>query len=123
MNLVEQLQIIDVQQEGLSCTAKMVLGDFHSQPWGFLNGGATLAFAEALAGMASNERIEKGFIAVGQSVTANHLRPMKATGILKAEGTLLLAGQRSHVWQFHMLNEDGHMISQVTVTNAIISSR
>lgn len=121
MNLIEALQIEKPHMiSDTTCVAKMNLGDFHKQPQGYLNGGATLAFAEIAAGMMSNELIGDDKFGVGQSVTANHLRPMRCEGALTAQGTLLLKGKTSHVWRFDMKDDAERLISQVTVTLAIV---
>ena len=121
MNLIEALQIEKPRMTSEStCVAKMNLGDFHKQPQGYLNGGATLAFAEIAAGMMSNELIGDDKFGVGQSITANHLRPVRCEGALTAHGTLLVKGKMSHVWRFDMLDDAERLISQVTVTLAIV---
>ena len=93
---------------------------FISNPQGYLNGGATLAFAEIAAGMMSNELIGADKFGVGQSITANHLRPVRCEGSLTAHGTLLVKGKTSHVWRFDMKDDAERLISQVTVTLAIV---
>lgn len=123
MTLIESLQIDRPHMTSDStCETVMHLGDFHSQPQGYLNGGATLAFAEIVAGMMTNELIDESKFGVGQSVTANHLRPMKCEGVLTARGTLLVKGQMSHVWRFDMMDNRDRLISQVTVTLAIVDA-
>ena len=120
MNLIEALQIEKpYMTSDTTCVAKMNLGDFHKQPQGYLNGGATLAFAEIAAGMMSNELIGADKFGVGQSITANHLRPVRCEGSLTAHGTLLVKGKTSHVWRFDMKDDAERLISQVTVTLAI----
>lgn len=121
MNLIESLQIEKPHMTSeTTCVAKMNLGDFHKQPQGYLNGGATLAFAEIAAGMMSNELIGADKFGVGQSITANHLRPIRCEGSLTAHGTLLVKGKTSHVWRFDMKDDAERLISQVTVTLAIV---
>lgn len=121
MNLIEFLQIEKPHMTSeTTCVAKMNLGDFHKQPQGYLNGGATLAFAEIAAGMMSNELIGADKFGVGQSITANHLRPVRCEGSLTAHGTLLVKGKTSHVWRFDMKDDAERLISQVTVTLAIV---
>lgn len=121
MNLIEALQIEKpYMTSDTTCVAKMNLGDFHKQPQGYLNGGATLAFAEISAGMMSNELIGADKFGVGQSITANHLRPVRCEGSLTAHGTLLVKGKTSHVWRFDMKDDSERLISQVTVTLAIV---
>ena len=121
MNLIEALQIEKpYMTSDITCVAKMNLGDFHKQPQGYLNGGATLAFAEIVAGMMRNELIGADKFGVGQSITANHLRPVRCEGSLTAHGTLLVKGKTSHVWRFDMKDDAERLISQVTVTLAIV---
>ncbi|RGZ27666.1 PaaI family thioesterase [Veillonella sp. AM51-8BH] len=121
MNLIEALQIEKpYMTSDTTCVAKMNLGDFHKQPQGYLNGGATLAFAEIAAGMMSNELIGADKFGVGQSITANHLRPVRCEGSLTAHGTLLVKGKTSHVWRFDMKDDAERLISQVTVTLSIV---
>ena len=121
MTMIEALQIDNVELTGpVSGRAIMHLNEYHAQPQGYLNGGATLAFGEILSGLLSNQLIESNQFAVGQSVTASHLRPMKAQGNLIAEGQLLLKGKTSHVWRFDMYDESHRLISQVAVTCAIV---
>lgn len=120
MNLVDQLQIQYVNMTDTGFESAMQLSAFHAQPFGYLNGGATIAFCEAIAGMASNHMGEGMYVGVGQTVTAQHLQAMKAEGVLKAKGTLLHNGKRNHVWEIKLTNEQDELISQVTVVNALI---
>ncbi|WP_285004569.1 MULTISPECIES: PaaI family thioesterase [Lactococcus] len=123
MNLIEQLGIQKLVLTPKGFTAQMPLGDFHTQPQGFLNGGATLAFAEVAAGMASNLLLDDKHFAVGQAVNGNHLTPTKAAGILFAQGLLLRKGGRTHVWELKFTDAREVLVAQVTVTNAIVAKR
>ena len=121
MTMIDALQIDCVELTGpTSGQGVMHVTSYHAQSQGYLNGGATLAFGEILSGLLSNQLIESNQFAVGQSVTASHLRPMKAEGDLIAKGQLLLQGKTSHVWRFDMYDESHRLISQVTVTCAIV---
>ncbi|CAM3058092.1 hotdog fold thioesterase [Lactococcus hircilactis] len=122
MTLIDQLQISNVQLTKNGFTAQMQLSFFHAQPQGYLNGGATLAFAEIASGMASNLLIEKGFFAVGKAIHANHLAPTKASGILKAQAILLHKSPHNHLWELSILNDQNKLISKITVENAIIKN-
>jgi len=57
MNLIESLNIEYIHLNGDSLEAKMNLTQFHSQPFGYLHGGATIAFGETVAGYASKQKI------------------------------------------------------------------
>ena len=119
-NLIDQLNISLVSLTDTGYTSQMALSSFHAQPQGYLNGGATLAFCEITAGMASNQLGAGTYFAVGQSVNANHLNPKKSEGYVTAQAILLHKGGRSHVWDIKILDETNQLIAQVTVTNALI---
>ncbi|KAF1084234.1 Esterase YdiI [Sporotomaculum syntrophicum] len=122
MNLLESLNIEYFRLDPVNgeFEAKMNLTSFHSQPFGMLHGGATIAFGETVAAMASNCMIEKDKIAVGQTVVAYHFKPKKIEGYLLAKGILMHQGKRSHVWRIEMYDENELLISCVTVTNTVV---
>ena len=136
-SLLEQLQIETFHCAGQAFQSTMRLSSFHAQPFGFVNGGVYLAYGEALAGMASNAILaqetmpstERGTgsestkqrIAVGQSVTANHVKPKRCEGYVVARGQLLHKGGRNHVWTIHIFDEDDRLLSHLTVTNSIVN--
>lgn len=123
MTLVDQLNIDHVNLTETGFESAMTMSEFHAQPFGFLNGGATLAYCEAIAGMGSNLMGKGDYVGVGQTITAHHLKATKPVGKLFAEGTLLHGGKRSHVWEIKVTNEAGEHISQVTVVNALIEMK
>ena len=131
MNMIDQLNITDFQlftdentessvSNSYKFSSKMILSAFHAQPHGFLNGGASLAFAEITAGMASNTIGSGQYFALGQSVNANHLNPKKCEGFVTARGLLLKNGKRNHVWEIKITDENEKLISQITVVNALV---
>ena len=132
-SLLEQLQI-----ETFHCTVQafqstMRLSSFHAQPFGFVNGGVYLAYGEALAGMILVQEMTapskrgvgsepiKQRVAVGQSVTANHVKPKRCEGYVVARGQLLHKGSRNHVWMINIFDETDQLLSHMTVTNSIIN--
>lgn len=121
MNLVESLNIEYFRLEGDRFEAQMNLTPFHSQPFGLLHGGATTAFAETVAGRASNELIDGNKVAVGQNIVTYHFKPKRIEGHLRAHGVLMHKGRTSHVWRIEMHDENLLLISSVIVTNAIIA--
>jgi uncharacterized protein (TIGR00369 family) len=122
MNLIEGLNIEYIHVYERTLEAKMNLTQFHNQTFGYLHGGATIAFGETIAGYASIEKISKDQVAVGQSITANHMKSKKIEGYIIAKGKLIHMGKTSHVWSVEMFDENDVLISYVTVTNAIIKS-
>ena len=64
------------EEEGL-VKAKMPVNEKTSQPFGVLCGGASLAFAEIIAGYGSFLYCGENEIAVGSSVSGNHISSVK----------------------------------------------
>ena len=122
MNLIEGLNIEYIHVYEKELEAKMNLTQFHNQTFGYLHGGATIAFGETITGYASIQKINKDQIAVGQTITANHLKGKKIEGYIIAKGKLIHKGKTSHVWSVEMFDENNVLISYITVTNAIIKS-
>lgn len=136
-SLLEQLQIETFHCAGQAFQSTMKLSPFHAQPFGFVNGGVYLAYGEALAGMASNALLAqemtapsesgtgsepiKQRVAVGQSVTANHVKAKRCDGYVVARGQLLHNGGRNHVWMISIFDEMDQLLSHMTVTNSIIN--
>lgn len=120
MNLIEGLNIEYIHVYESALEAKMNLTQFHDQTFGYLHGGATIAFGETIAGYASIEKINKDQVAVGQTITANHMKAKKIGGYIIAKGKLIHMGKTSHVWSIEMFDENNILISCLTATNAII---
>lgn len=137
ISLLEQLQIDTFHYTGQAFQSRMKLSAFHAQPFGFVNGGVYLAYGEALAGMASNailateetnplgnsseDSIGKQRVAVGQFITANHVKAKRCDGFVVARGQLLHQGGRNHVWMISIFDEKDQLLSHMTVTNSIIN--
>ncbi|HEY0222020.1 PaaI family thioesterase [Lactovum miscens] len=119
MNLIDQLGIIPIKFEETKYEVHVELNDYHAQPEGFLNGSVSLALAEISSGMASNNLLNDGYFAFGQSISAEHLRAMKSVGLLIVKGELLHRGRTSHVWEVKIYDDRERLISHATVTNHI----
>ncbi|MBU3161775.1 PaaI family thioesterase [Clostridium frigoris] len=122
MNLIDGLNIEYIHVLDRELEAKMNLTQFHNQTFGYLHGGATIAFGETITGYASLQKINKDQVAVGQTITANHMKAKKIEGYIIAKGKLIHMGKTSHVWSVEMFDENNVLISYMTVTNSIIKS-
>lgn len=120
MNLIEQLQIKEFHCEEKQLQAVMELREFHAQPFGFVHGGAWLAAAETVAGMATNALGQGMYIGVGQHVTAHHIRPRKSQGTVYMRGELFHKGKGQHIWTIFFY-EGESIYSKVEVVNALIT--
>jgi len=121
MNLIEALNIEYIHVYEKELEAKMNLTQFHAQPFGYLHGGATIAFGETISGYGSKNIINEDQMPVGQTITASHMKAKKIEGYILAKGKLIHKGRSSHVWSIEMFDESNALISYVTVTNAIIN--
>ena len=101
------------------------VNDNTSQPFGVLCGGASLAFAEIIAGYGSYLCCPEGFIPVGSSVSGNHVSSVrKAPDVLVyAEATALHLGRTTHLWNVDIKTENGRLVSTVRVTNFIVKDK
>jgi 1,4-dihydroxy-2-naphthoyl-CoA hydrolase len=88
------------------------------QPMGMLHGGASAAFAETLASVASTLQVdlEKQYC-VGLDMNVNHIRSIKS-GWVFGEAKPIHLGKMTQVWQIKIKNEKGEMvcISRMTMT-------
>lgn len=92
------------------------------QPAGLLHGGATVALAETVGGVASWHVIAPGSAhVVGQEINANHIRSAR-DGFVIATCRPLHIGRTSHVWDIRVENPDGKLISIVRLTNAVLAT-
>ena len=90
------------------------------QPFGILHGGASCALAETLGSIASylclaDERDQ----AVGVSLTANHLRSV-SDGYIVGRARPVRIGQKIHVWDIEMSDENDQLVCKVQFTAAVV---
>jgi hypothetical protein len=96
------------------------LSEKNSRPDGILHGGANLAMAETLAGLGSMLIIDmKKFDALGSQVSGNHTGTLKQ-GKALATAKIIHRGNKTHLWNVDVKNEEGRLISTVRVTNMIV---
>ncbi len=93
------------------------------QPYGVVAGGASLAFAETIAGLGSRYLIRGGEIAVGMQVSGNHVSSALVGETLRGIATILHQGRSSHVWNVDIVTDTGKLVSTVRVVNSILKKR
>lgn len=103
--------------------AEMPVDHRTSQPFGVLNGGASLALAEIVAGHGSLMLCRGGERACGMQVSGNHLASVPVGGTVRATGRLLHRGGSSHVWNVDITTSEGLLVSTVRVTNFIFREK
>lgn len=96
------------------------LSEKNNRPGGILHGGANLAMAETLAGLGSMLLVNlKETEVLGTHVSGNH------TGVLSegkalATAKIIHRGNKTHIWNVDVRNENGKLISSIRVTNMIV---
>ena len=78
--------------------AQMPVDERTCQPFGILNGGASLALAEIVAGHPKGE-------------------------FVIATGRLIHRGRTSHLWNVDITNQEGKLISTARIVNQIVKKR
>lgn len=89
------------------------------QPFGFLNGGTSLAIAEILASYGSLALCAPDEIPFGIHVSANHLCAVPMGHEVTATASLLQKSRHLHVWNVDIMDEEGRLVSSARVTNCI----
>ena len=101
-------------------TAAMPVGPRTIQPFGLLHGGASAALAESLGSIASALCIDLSQAQpVGLEINANHLRSVTAGQV---HGTVrpLHVGQRTHVWEIKIVDDDDRLVCVSRLTVMIV---
>ena len=115
------IQFIEVGVDFL--VAKMPVDHRTHQPMGLLHGGASVALAETLGSVASLCCIDMSkFSPVGLEINANHIKSARSglvTGVAKA----LHIGNRTHVWEIKITNENNELVCASRITMAIIERK
>ena len=105
-----------------TCMARMKVDERNRQPFGFLSGGASLALAENLAGVASSA-LCPGSACVGIEVSGSHVKAVAEGDTVTARAQLLHGGSTLHVWRIDITDTAGDLISSVRVTNYVIKQK
>lgn len=97
-------------------TMKMPVDHRTIQPYGILNGGASLALAETVASYAGNilVRNEKKHC-VGLEINGNHLKSVRS-GFVYGKASPVHIGKRTHVWNIDVTDEVGDMVCKARMT-------
>ena len=112
-----------VELSGERVVATMPVDERTRQPFGILHGGASIALAETVASFGATASIDRErFLAVGQEINGNHLRP-KTSGLVRATGVPVHAGRSTQVWSIEIADEEGRLVCISRCTMAIVERR
>jgi uncharacterized protein (TIGR00369 family) len=113
------IRIIEIDEQGVVAT--MPVDERTLQPFGLLHGGASIALAETVASFGAMSLIDRErFVAVGQEINGNHLRP-KTSGVVTATARPIHVGRTSQVWSIEIADEQGRLICVSRCTMAIVA--
>lgn len=94
------------------------------QPAQILHGGSSCVLAESLGSIAANMVLDpKKQMAVGQSITASHIRPGLKGTIVTGKVHPIHIGRRSQVWEIEITNEEGKLVCKSSLTMANIDKK
>ena len=115
------VEIVELTESRVVAT--MPVDDRTRQPFGILHGGASVALAETVASLGATARVDRErYIAVGQEINANHLRP-KSNGIVRATAVPIHSGRTSQVWSIEIVDEQGKLVCVSRCTLAVLPRR
>ena len=109
-------------EEGL-VKAKMPVDHRTCQPFGILNGGASLALAEMVAGHGSVPLCSPNEMPCGIQVSANHVGMVRTGSYVEATGRLIHRGRTTHIWNVDITSPEGKLISTARIVNQIVKRR
>ncbi len=112
-----------LELSGERVVATMPVDERTRQPFGILHGGASIALAETVASFGATAGIDRDrYIAVGQEINGNHLRP-KTSGLVRATGVPVHVGRSTQVWSIEIADEEGRLVCISRCTMAIVEQR
>ena len=99
--------------------ARFEVADVVRQPFGLVHGGVYSAVAETVASAMTYAAVAAdGMVAMGQSNSANFLRPI-TEGHVHATGRVIHRGQTTWVWDVDCSDDEGRLAAVVRVVIAV----
>jgi 1,4-dihydroxy-2-naphthoyl-CoA hydrolase len=113
------MEVVDCGDDWLRM--RMPVDDRTRQPYGRLHGGASVALAETVGSIAANHCIDTAdWVAVGQEINANHIRPAYH-GWVYATARPEALGRTTQVWTIRIEDEAGKLVCISRFTVAVIA--
>lgn len=122
-NILQSLGIEYVEIADDYLKLRMPVDKRTHQVHGILHGGATCVLAETAGSLASLMVIDLDHrYAVGSTIMANHLRPVK-DGFVTATAKPVHLGKSKHVWDIPVHDDNGKLIAKCELTCAVTEKR
>ena len=100
---------------------EMSVADWHGNRNGVMHGGAIMAFADTLGGVAAAARLADTDRTTTLESKTNFLRAIPIGTTITGRCEPLHAGRRTEVWQTTILREDGKPAAVVTQTQLTLA--
>ncbi len=122
-NTLAQTLGIEYTEIGLDyLEAKMPVDNRTKQPYGVLNGGASLALAETVGSAAANCVLKNtNTHCVGMEINGNHIRPV-SKGFVIARASPIHLGNKTHVWEIRIKTEENKLACIARLTLAVVEN-
>lgn len=121
---MDTMRVTFIEDDEPTMVATMPVGRFNCQTVGVLHGGATIALAETVAGIASNALCAEDENCFGIQISANHVSSAQIGDTVRATATSIHIGRSSHVWDVKIVSENtGKLVSSITVTNYVVKKK
>jgi 1,4-dihydroxy-2-naphthoyl-CoA hydrolase len=103
--------------------ASMPVDERTQQPYGLLQGGASVALAETLGSVAASLCIDlSSQRVVGLEINANHIKGVK-DGIVIGTVKPVHIGGKTQIWEIHIHNELNQLVCISRITMAVLDHK
>lgn len=119
--MAERMGIILTHASAQRVVATMPV-EGNTQPFGLLNGGASMALIETLGSIAANLHAGPGRYAVGIEINGSHLKSARS-GLVTGVATPLAAGKTVATYQVTISDEDGATLCTGRITCLLRDAR
>lgn len=116
------IEFLPTDEDG-TVHAEMPVDHRTCQPYGTLNGGASLALAESVAGFGSLHLCAPNEFALGMQVSGNHISTVRVGNKVIASGKLIHKGSSTHIWNVDIHTTTGKLVSSVRIVNYIVKKK
>jgi len=111
------MEVIELGSDFLDM--KMPVSDKTRQPFGILNGGASMALAESAASLGGNLIVARDQKCVGLEINGNHVKAISKGNVI-ARAKAIHVGKRTHVWEIMIRDNGGDLVCMARMTLAVL---
>lgn len=101
---------------------RMPVNEKTIQPFGLLNGGASMALAESAASLGGNLIIGGRGQCVGLEINGNHVKAVRS-GFVTGKAKAIHVGKRTQIWEILIRDEEGALVCVSRMTLAVLDNQ